>query len=78
MGTQAPVPADLLIADTFLIRSELSVSHELMTYLPGLVSGGTKSLTLYREFYTASGWVRRSPATTADRTLFAKPELSSY
>lgn len=51
VGTQAPVPADLLIADTFLIRSELSVSHELMTYLPGLVSGGTKSLTLYREFY---------------------------
>lgn len=51
VGTTAPVPADLLVADTFLIRSELSVSHELMTYLPGLVSGGKKSLTLYREFY---------------------------
>ncbi|PYB70236.1 TadE/TadG family type IV pilus assembly protein [Rhizobium wuzhouense] len=51
VGTSAPVPANLLIADTFLIRSELSVSHEMMTYLPGMVSGGTKSLTLYREFY---------------------------
>jgi Flp pilus assembly protein TadG len=51
VGTTAPVPADLLVADTFLVRSELSVSHELMTYLPGLVSGGKKSLTLYREFY---------------------------
>jgi Flp pilus assembly protein TadG len=51
VGTTPPVPADLLVADTFLIRSELSVSHELMTYLPGLVSGGKKSLTLYREFY---------------------------
>ncbi len=51
VGTTPPVPADLLVADTFLIRSELSVSHELMTYLPGLVSGGTKSLTIYREFY---------------------------
>jgi Flp pilus assembly protein TadG len=51
VGTTAPVPADLLVADTFLIRSELSVSHELMTYLPGFVIGGKKSLTLYREFY---------------------------
>lgn len=51
VGTTPPVPANLLVADTFLIRSELSVSHELMTYLPGLVSGGKKSLTLYREFY---------------------------
>ena len=51
VGTTPPVPANLLVADTFLIRSELSVSHELMTYLPGLVSGGTKNLTLYREFY---------------------------
>jgi Flp pilus assembly protein TadG len=51
VGTTAPVPADLLVADTFLIRSELSVSHELVTYLPGFVLGGSKSLTLYREFY---------------------------
>jgi Flp pilus assembly protein TadG len=51
VGTNAPVPANLIVADTFLIRSELSVSHELMTYLPGLVSGGKKNLTLYREFY---------------------------
>ncbi|MDH4441010.1 MAG: pilus assembly protein [Rhizobium sp.] len=51
VGTPAPVPASLLVADTFLIRSELSISHELMTYLPGLVTDGATSMTLYREFY---------------------------
>lgn len=51
VGTTAPVPADMLVADTFLIRSELSVSHELMMYLPGLSGTEAKSLTLAREFY---------------------------
>jgi Flp pilus assembly protein TadG len=50
-GTTAPVPADMLVADTFLIRSELSVSHELMMYLPGLSGTQAKSLTISREFY---------------------------
>jgi Flp pilus assembly protein TadG len=51
VGTTAPVPADMLVADTFLIRSELSVSHELMMYLPGLSGTQAKSLTIAREFY---------------------------
>lgn len=50
-GSNAPVPADMLVADTFLIRSELSVSHELMMYLPGLSGTAAKSLTIFREFY---------------------------
>lgn len=51
VGTTAPVPADMLVADTFLIRSELSVTHELMMYLPGLSGTQAKSLTIGREFY---------------------------
>ncbi|MFN3502216.1 MAG: TadE/TadG family type IV pilus assembly protein [Allorhizobium sp.] len=51
VGTDAPVPADMLVADTFLIRSELSVSHELMMYLPGLSGTEAKSLTIAREYY---------------------------
>lgn len=50
-GSNAPVPADMLVADTFLVRSELSVSHELMMYLPGLSGTEAKSLTIAREFY---------------------------
>lgn len=51
VGTDAPVPADMLVADTFLIRSELSVSHELMMYLPGLSGSEAKNLTIAREYY---------------------------
>ncbi len=51
VGSDAPVPADMLVADTFLIRSELSVSHELMMYLPGMTGSEAKSLTIGREFY---------------------------
>jgi len=51
VGSNAPVPADMLVANTFLIRSELSVSHELMMYLPGLSGTAAKSLTIFREFY---------------------------
>jgi Flp pilus assembly protein TadG len=51
VGSTAPVPADMLVADTFLIRSELSVSHELMMYLPGLSGTQAKSLSIAREFY---------------------------
>lgn len=51
VGTTAPVPSDMLVADTFLIRSELSVSHELMMYLPGFSGTDAKSLTISREFY---------------------------
>lgn len=50
-GSTAPVPADMLVPDTYLIRSELSVSHELMMYLPGLSGTQAKSLTISREFY---------------------------
>lgn len=51
VGTDAPVPADMLVENTFLIRSELSVSHELMMYLPGLTGTETKNLTIGREFF---------------------------
>lgn len=51
VGSDAPVPTDMLVENTFLIRSELSVSHELMMYLPGLSGTQAKNLTLAREFY---------------------------
>lgn len=51
IGSSAPVPADMLVADTFLVRTELSVSHELMMYLPGLSGTQSKTMTIAREFY---------------------------
>jgi Flp pilus assembly protein TadG len=51
VGSTPPVPGDMLVADTFLIRSELSVTHELMMYLPGFSGTQAKTLTIAREFY---------------------------
>jgi Flp pilus assembly protein TadG len=48
--TVTGVPAEMKTADTFLVRSELSVPHELLMFLPG-VSTETRSLTLSRTYF---------------------------
>ncbi|MCA1968221.1 unnamed protein product [Ciceribacter sp. T2.26MG-112.2] len=51
VGATVPVPADMLEADIFLIRTELTVSHELLMYLPALSGSTIRELTITREFY---------------------------
>ncbi|WP_235842113.1 TadE/TadG family type IV pilus assembly protein [Ciceribacter selenitireducens] len=51
VGATVPVPADMLEADIFLIRTELTVSHELLMYLPALSGSTIRELTISREFY---------------------------
>ncbi|WP_414900053.1 TadE/TadG family type IV pilus assembly protein [Rhizobium cremeum] len=51
VGSSVSVPSDMLIADTFLVHSELSVGHELLMYLPGLTGHELKDITIRREFY---------------------------
>lgn len=50
-GATVPVPSDMLEADIFLVRTELSVSHELLMYLPALSGSEIQNLTIGREFY---------------------------
>jgi Flp pilus assembly protein TadG len=45
------VPSGMLVANTFLIRSELSVTHELLMYMPNFSGSEIKHLTLAREFF---------------------------
>lgn len=51
VGATVAVPADMLEADIFLIRAELSVSHELLMYLPALSGSEIRELTIAREFF---------------------------
>lgn len=51
VGATVPVPADMLEADIFLVRTELTVSHELLVYLPALSGSEIKELPIAREFY---------------------------
>lgn len=50
-GTTPVVPAEFRTPDVFLVRTELSVSHELLMWLPGLSGNSTKTLTIGREFF---------------------------
>lgn len=51
VNSVAAVPDGILIANTFLIRSELSVSHKLLMYMPNLSGSEIRDKTLAREFY---------------------------
>ncbi len=51
VGATVAVPDDMLSEETFLIRSELSVDHELLMYLPALSGSEIKEITIRREFF---------------------------
>ena len=50
-GASVTVPSDLLIANSFLIHSEVSMPYSLVLYLPGMSGTQNQSLTLSKEFY---------------------------
>jgi Flp pilus assembly protein TadG len=51
-ATVSDVPTDMKVANTFLIRAELSVPHELLLFLPNLVSSSdTRSITMGRTYF---------------------------
>ena len=51
VNSAAKVPSAMLFADTFLVRSELTVPHDLLTYIPNPGGADIKKITLSREYY---------------------------
>jgi Flp pilus assembly protein TadG len=45
------VPTDMKVAGTFLVRTELSVPHELLMFLPGVISAENRSITMQRTYF---------------------------
>ncbi|AYD03365.1 TadE/TadG family type IV pilus assembly protein [Neorhizobium sp. NCHU2750] len=45
------VPTDMRTASTFLVRSEVSVTHQLLMFMPGLMPNQLRTLTLSRQFF---------------------------
>lgn len=45
------VPTDMRSASTFLVRAEVSVTHQLLMFMPGLMPSNLQTITLNREFY---------------------------
>ncbi|MCM2473657.1 pilus assembly protein [Rhizobium sp. CG5] len=50
-GTTVSVPSDMVTADVFMVRAELSVPHTLVMYLPGAAAKETRSITIEREYF---------------------------
>lgn len=50
-GSAVNVPTDMRSASTFLVRAEVSVTHRLLMFMPGLMPSSLQTITLNREFY---------------------------
>jgi Flp pilus assembly protein TadG len=45
------VPTDMRSPSTFLVRAEVSVTHQLLMFMPGIMPASLQTITLKREFY---------------------------
>lgn len=50
-GSTVNVPTDMRAPSTFLVRAEVSVTHQLLMFMPGLMPSNLQTITLNREFY---------------------------
>jgi Flp pilus assembly protein TadG len=50
-GSAVNVPTDMRSPSTFLVRAEVSVTHQLLMFMPGLMPASLQTITLRREFY---------------------------
>lgn len=53
VGSTASIPADLKVADTYLIRVELGVPYSTLVYMPGLAYSSLSSMTFTKVYYYA-------------------------
>ncbi|CAN7587245.1 TadE/TadG family type IV pilus assembly protein [Neorhizobium sp. LjRoot104] len=51
IGSAVQVPADMHIANSFLVRAEVSVHHELLMFMSGLLPSEVRDLTIAREYF---------------------------
>lgn len=50
-GSTVSLPADLKTASTFVVRAEVSVSHQLFMVMPGLLPSKLQTITISRQYY---------------------------
>lgn len=51
IGTSVSVPTEMRIANSFLIRTELTASYPLLLFLPTNLSADSRSITMNREIF---------------------------
>jgi Flp pilus assembly protein TadG len=50
-GSAVNVPTDMRSPNTFLVRAEVSVTHQLLMFMPGVMPSSLQTITMRREFY---------------------------
>jgi len=63
VGANTTVPADLQVANTYLIRSELAVPYSTLVYIPGLAYSKLNSMTFTKVYYFAPRLGANVPCT---------------
>lgn len=51
VNSTVTIPSDLLIPNSFVVRSELSLPYSLLVYLPGMSGTQSQTLTISKVFY---------------------------
>ena len=51
VGATASVPSEMKIPNSFLIHSELSIPHELLMFMPGMMPSTVKTISINRNYY---------------------------
>lgn len=50
-GSNTNIPPDLAIANSFVVRSELSLPYSMLLYLPGMSGTSMQNFTIKKDFY---------------------------
>ena len=50
-GSPVIIPSDMRSPNSFLVRAEVSVTHKLFMFMPGLLPDSVRNITIQREYF---------------------------
>ncbi|WP_029619077.1 TadE/TadG family type IV pilus assembly protein [Pseudorhizobium marinum] len=53
-GNTITIPDKMKVANTFIVHAEVSVPHQLLMFMPGLIPSEMRSITISRDYYYRS------------------------
>ena len=51
IGSTIDIPANMKVADAFIVHAEVSVPHQLLMFMPGLIPSEMRNITISRDYY---------------------------
>jgi Flp pilus assembly protein TadG len=53
-GSTIDIPANMKVAKAFVVHAEVSVPHQLLMFMPGLIPSEMRNITIRRDYYYRS------------------------